>query len=462
MLRANPAVLARLEAANRVLTQELAVIEQLNEPKRLSAKVGERFIAQLDGAAAAAEAGGGGGGVQQRFESAVAVPAECSEGCKGKWKTLSEVYGKYFACRPTCDEDVLREKTAASEGLDDECMKEQKCWEKIEESIFTKPDAAASTAAPSPPSSEGGSGESGGSGGSGTASNWAIERCSACCANGQATKSTSYKDGKKKRSCKTGNAYRMYGEKTKSGECAANCGGGGGVSASGDSSTALGSGKTTPVAPPPPAGAVPDDAGTALGSSKNTPVAPPPPAGAVPDDAGTALGSSKNPSTPPSAPPTSGMSAADTSPSAVDTLSIEGQKSTSGAESPSASEPESAAETSTLEGGGSISEAQSPSASESESAYLPDSDGDASSSEAESATGPEMSGSGDDSPGFGDAAPPMVDGHCKSKSDCGKGEYCDTEARDSNEHTCAQEVAANDLCKNSEMCEDGMVCLGGE
>lgn len=151
MLRANPAVLARLEAANRVLTQELAVIEQLNEPKRLSAKVGERFIAQLDGAAAAAEAGGGGGGVQQRFESAVAVPAECSEGCKGKWKTLSEVYGKYFACRPTCDEDVLREKTAASEGLDDECMKEQKCWEKIEESIFTKPDAAASTAAPSPP-----------------------------------------------------------------------------------------------------------------------------------------------------------------------------------------------------------------------------------------------------------------------------------------------------------------------
>ena len=53
-------------------------------------------------------------------------------------------------------------------------------------------------------------------------------------------------------------------------------------------------------------------------------------------------------------------------------------------------------------------------------------------------------------------------GHCKSKSDCEKGEYCNTEARDSNEHKCAKEVAANDLCKNSEMCEDGMVCLGGK
>jgi hypothetical protein len=195
-LRTNPATLARLEATNRILAKELAIIERLNDPRRLSAKVGARFMAQL-GATTTAVGPSSDSGVRQRFESAVAVPSECSEACKAKWKTLSEVYGKYFACRPSCEEDILREKTAASEGVDDECMKEQKCWEKIEEVVFTKPGgAAAETAAVA-------SGASG----------WAIERCSQCCANGRATKSTSYKEGKKKKSCKTGNTYSFYGEK---------------------------------------------------------------------------------------------------------------------------------------------------------------------------------------------------------------------------------------------------------
>ena len=468
-LRANaePRALARLEGVNRVLEKELDVLEKWNEPGRMSAKLGARFLSQLDAAA-------GGDAMHHRFESAVAVPAECSEECKAKWKALSEVYAKYFACRPNCNEDVLRDKTAASEGVDDECMKEQKCWEKIEEVVFTKPDAAPPAEAAESGSTESGSTESGstesgstesegGGGGVVASSKWAIERCDKCCERGRATKSTYYKDGGKKHSCKSGKTYFMSGSKASDNDCAESC--------AESQSTSADSGSSDPgtgaeAAFQPQASRVSEDSNTALGSAKKpgSSLAAPPPSGMASASTGQNEPDSDNADTAGTAPSASASASEDKSEDSgtPESISESGSDGLSATESDSSPAP--SAESLPDASGGSGPESES--GSDGDYSTAPSSEplsesSDSSEPEDGSATGPDISGS-EGSPGFGDAAPPMENGHCKQKSDCEKGEYCNTDARDSNEHACAKEVAANYLCKSSEMCEEGMVCLGGK
>ena len=160
-LRLTPQAVRNLEQTTHILHKELDMLEQMtlnNRPTTTSLSASlerfyeQRFVTSPDAVHP----------LHQRFESAVAVPDTCSAECKDNWKKLSEVYAKYFQCKPKCEEDFLRDKTQMSEAVDDKCMVEQKCWEAIEEVVFTKPNGAAAGAAGGAAAVGGGGGGGGG------------------------------------------------------------------------------------------------------------------------------------------------------------------------------------------------------------------------------------------------------------------------------------------------------------
>ena len=135
-LRLDPTLLKDLEHTTQILHKELDLLENLNKPITVSSQIEHleetRFLA--------ATSTDPNHPLHARFESSVDVPDSCPTDCKDNWKKLSEVYAKYFQCKPKCEEDVLRDKTQMSEAVDDKCMVDQKCWESIEEIVFTKPE----------------------------------------------------------------------------------------------------------------------------------------------------------------------------------------------------------------------------------------------------------------------------------------------------------------------------------
>ena len=135
-LRLDPTLLKDLEHTTQILHKELDLLENLNKPITVSSQIEHleetRFLA--------ATSTDPNHPLHVRFESSVDVPDSCPTDCKDNWKKLSEVYAKYFQCKPKCEEDVLRDKTQMSEAVDDKCMVDQKCWESIEEIVFTKPE----------------------------------------------------------------------------------------------------------------------------------------------------------------------------------------------------------------------------------------------------------------------------------------------------------------------------------
>ena len=135
-LRLDPTLLKDLEHTTQILHKELDLLENLNKPITVSSQIEHleetRFLAATSTDPTHP--------LHARFESSVDVPDSCPTDCKDNWKKLSEVYAKYFQCKPKCEEDVLRDKTQMSEAVDDKCMVDQKCWESIEEIVFTKPE----------------------------------------------------------------------------------------------------------------------------------------------------------------------------------------------------------------------------------------------------------------------------------------------------------------------------------